>query len=440
MSAAADLASPYTVTVVALDSVNSSVGASQTFAWPVSYGVAVTLVNPGDQANAVGDTVMLPQWGIDSVGNSLTYSASGLPAGLTINATTGVILGTMASGAQTGSPYSVTVTATDSVNDSVSASRTFQWTVAASGTVTVSLTNPGSQTNEDGDTVSPLTISAVDSASNTLTYSAGNLPPGLIINPATGVISGTVDAGAHLSSPYLVTLSARDSVNTSVGASTTFTWTVNENPSITYVSLTLATSTGLTLEELEDIADAMISQAATNCASYYTQIITAEVAILNLGGQLQTAKTNLRNGINNQATFQTGLQQYQTVYSTFQDRQLDIWQAISNIEAQLEGALVCIEALVDLGLPSEDADYYVQELTFAAVVEFWDMKSADGFMRSWVSAGQAFWTGINQTAMQNGPVPNWVSDGVQLWQRNLSAAAQNINTQQQAQAQWLNGE
>ena len=48
----------------------------------------------------------------------LTYSATGLPAGVTIDAQTGIISGRLANDASVRGPYSVTVTATDPSNQS----------------------------------------------------------------------------------------------------------------------------------------------------------------------------------------------------------------------------------------------------------------------------------------------------------------------------------
>lgn len=52
--------------------------------------------------------------------------------------------------------------------------------------------DPGTQNNAEGDVVS-LAIVASDPDGNTLTFSAIHLPAGLTIDPATGVISGTID-------------------------------------------------------------------------------------------------------------------------------------------------------------------------------------------------------------------------------------------------------
>jgi VCBS repeat-containing protein len=92
---------------------------------PLNDAPAVT--NPDSQSGAEGDTVSLQVFATDVDGDQLTYSASGLPAGLSINPTTGLISGTIGQDASTGSPYSVTVT----VDDGASPQQvSFAWTVA----------------------------------------------------------------------------------------------------------------------------------------------------------------------------------------------------------------------------------------------------------------------------------------------------------------------
>src|SRR5207244_1987182 len=121
-----------------------------------------------------------------------TYSASGLPAGLSVNAGTGLISGTVGLSAHGSSPYQVTVTASDGHNHS--ASQTIVWVV----TPRVALSNPGSQASANGDTVS-LQVHATALAGGTLTYSGSGLPTGLSINSSTGLISGTITAAGNSS-------------------------------------------------------------------------------------------------------------------------------------------------------------------------------------------------------------------------------------------------
>jgi hypothetical protein len=91
-------------------------------------GNTVTVTGPGNQSATVGTATSLQMHASDSAsGQTLTYTASGLPAGLSINASSGLISGTpTASGTST-----VTVTATDTTGAHGSAS--FTWTVTGSG-------------------------------------------------------------------------------------------------------------------------------------------------------------------------------------------------------------------------------------------------------------------------------------------------------------------
>ena len=176
----------------------------------------VTVTNPGSQTGTVGTAASLQISASDSAsGQTLTYSATGLPAGLSINSSTGLISGTPT----TSGSYSVTVTAKDTTGATGSAS--FTWTINSATGNTVTVTNPGSQTGTVG-TAASLQISASDSASGqTLTYSATGLPAGLSINSSTGLISGTPTTAGSNS----VTVTAKDTTGATGSAS--FTWTIN---------------------------------------------------------------------------------------------------------------------------------------------------------------------------------------------------------------------
>lgn len=121
---------------------------------------------------------------------SATFGATGLPAGLAINTTTGVIEGAPT---QTGS-FSVTLTATNATG---SDQKTLTLTVQPPGPV---ITSPPSASGRVGQAFS-YTITATHSPT---IFSASTLPPGLSITGAT--ISGTPTAAGF----YTVTVGAQN--------------------------------------------------------------------------------------------------------------------------------------------------------------------------------------------------------------------------------------
>jgi subtilase family serine protease len=104
----------------------------------------VTVNNPGSQTGTVGTAVSLQITGSDSAsGQTLTYSASGLPAGLSISSS-GLISGTPTTAATS----TVTVTATDTTG--ATGSTSFSWTVTSTSgggcTAAQLIGNPGFET------------------------------------------------------------------------------------------------------------------------------------------------------------------------------------------------------------------------------------------------------------------------------------------------------
>ncbi|MCP4994108.1 MAG: type I secretion C-terminal target domain-containing protein, partial [Gammaproteobacteria bacterium] len=112
----------HSVTVTVSDG-STSVDAA--FSWTVTgTNQAPAISNPGAQSSAEGAVIQLPITASDADGDSLSYSATGLPDGLSINATTGIISGTLSFGSE--GTHSVTVTVNDG---STSVDAAFSWTV-----------------------------------------------------------------------------------------------------------------------------------------------------------------------------------------------------------------------------------------------------------------------------------------------------------------------
>jgi hypothetical protein len=141
---------------------------------------------PAAQSNRIGDVVNLAISATDSGDQELTFSATGLPAGLSISATSvnsASISGTLVAAGI----WNVTVTVDDGVGGIATTS--FTWTVSGSTNTAPTVLNPGDQSGVRRTSVS-LQIQATDVDGDQLSYSATGLPAGLSINPTTGLISG----------------------------------------------------------------------------------------------------------------------------------------------------------------------------------------------------------------------------------------------------------
>jgi hypothetical protein len=89
----------------------------------VMAATELSVTNPGSQSTAVGSAISLQIRARSATGARLTYGATGLPAGLSINTSTGLIAGTPT----TSGVSNVTVKVDDTTGASASAS--FTWTV-----------------------------------------------------------------------------------------------------------------------------------------------------------------------------------------------------------------------------------------------------------------------------------------------------------------------
>ncbi len=144
-------------------------------------GNTVTVTNPGNQSGTVGTAASLPIHATDSAsGQTLTYSAAGLPAGLSINATSGLISGTPTAAA--------TSNATVTVKDSTGATGTaaFTWTVTTGGssggcgTTNIALNKPATASSQEN--AGTAAANAVDGNAGTRWSSAFSDPQWLQVD------------------------------------------------------------------------------------------------------------------------------------------------------------------------------------------------------------------------------------------------------------------
>ena len=172
-----------------------------------------TLAPVANQRHAAGQTVSLALSASDPDGDTLTYSASGLPPDLKIDASSGSISGKATS---TGD-HTVTVEVIDGHGGI--ASTAFTWTITPPPNQPPALAPVAKQSHKVGAAVS-MALSASDPNGDALSFSATGLPTGLSINATTGLIAGTPTRTGS----YSVT--ARVSDGRGGSAARSFTWRI----------------------------------------------------------------------------------------------------------------------------------------------------------------------------------------------------------------------
>src|SRR5438874_5611346 len=172
---------------------------------------------------ATGTVGVAFSYQITATNNPTSFNATGLPAGLTINTTTGVICGTPT----TAGTYTVTISAT---NAGGTGRATLTLTIKPPAPL---ITSALTATGQAG-----VAFSYQIQANNSPTSFnvTGLLPAGLSVNTSTGLISGTPTTAGT----YTVTISATNAGGT---GSATLTLTINNPvPTITSISPTSTTA------------------------------------------------------------------------------------------------------------------------------------------------------------------------------------------------------
>ena len=160
---------------------------------------APTLAAMGNRTNTVGTAINFRAIGADADGDTLTYSATGLPAGLSINANSGRITGSPTT-PQTRNPI---VTVADS--GGLQATRTFRWIIRAGINLPETLTTP----SQSGASTT-FTVAATGGTGVSYNWNFGD---------GTSEVTTTSASTSHVfTNPgrYTVTLTATDNNGSSV--------------------------------------------------------------------------------------------------------------------------------------------------------------------------------------------------------------------------------
>ena len=199
-------AGSYAVSVVVVD--KSGGKDSLIFTWTVQP--ALTFANPG-AISTPGGVAYSRTFTASGGMIAYTWTQTGLPTGLDVpDKTVGTVAGTPAKAGT----YTVVLTVTDKLGQSVS--QTVTWTVPALAVAAVA-----DQTSTASTAITPLQLGATGGVAPYTSWAATGLPPGLSLNASTGQVSGTPTTTAAATH---VTFTVTDTSGAT--ATRTINWTV----------------------------------------------------------------------------------------------------------------------------------------------------------------------------------------------------------------------
>ncbi len=228
-------ASPYTVTIGASNA--GGTGTSQSLVITVAPEITSTLAANATVGTAFNYSIAASN---TVAGNgTISYSATGLPPGLSVSTTTGAITGTPTT--VTGSPFTVTIGASNAAG--AGATKSLLITVGQGSQTITGFTAPASVAV--GATASPL--SATGGASlNAVTFSSGSATCTVLGNVVTGVHVGpcTLNANQLGNTDYLAAGQASTSITVTQGSQSITGFTAPASVTVGGTTATAMTVTG----------------------------------------------------------------------------------------------------------------------------------------------------------------------------------------------------
>jgi len=230
-----------TVTYTVTDSADPGVSASDTFDITIGAPPALTLpvvqAQTGTRRSAVNVQLPVATGGV----GAYTYAATGLPAGLSFNASNRRITGTPTAAG----PVTVTYTVTDSdTPTAASVSRTFTFTIADLPAPMLPAVAAQSAPRRSASSVQ---LPPATAGVGPYTYTAMPLPEGLTFDPDTRIISGTPTEEGVTTVTYTVT----DSDTPQRSASRDFTFTITAPAALTLPAVTNKSGTRRTAVSIQ---------------------------------------------------------------------------------------------------------------------------------------------------------------------------------------------
>lgn len=271
-------AGSYTFTVRLTDGNGAWAEKSYTLTVNATLAITTTSPLPGAKVNTVYKQTMAV-----SGSSSVTWSllSGSLPAGITLDSTTGVLYGTPTEAGN----YIFFLQATDSANTSVKAISGFVLTVDGPAITT-------DTTLAEGTVGSTYTTTLTAKSSKLVTWSkSGSWPDWLTLNTKTGVVSGTPTTAGT----YTFTAVATDTAG--LYAEKTFTLTVAAaaTPSASTTATTPTTAT--TATTATSVTTAATAKTTTTTSSSSATTVTTTTATSTTATTATTASTNAATGV-----------------------------------------------------------------------------------------------------------------------------------------------
>ena len=268
----------YTFTVAAINAAGTGPASAMSSAVTVNAGPSFTFAAPPNGEVSIGYS-----YGLTATGGTGTLTGSvssgSLPPGLSLNPATGLLSGTPT----TSGSYTFTAKVTDTFGGTATK------TVTVVITAVPSLANPAPATGQAGVAYSNGLAVTGGTGPYTWSVSSGSLPPGLSLNPTTGVISGTPTSVGLYTFTVQVTdsfgLTATQTLSMSVavgplvisatassstvpqGGTVRYTITVNNTATSAYSGVTFTAPLGDILDDATYNGDAAATSGTVSFAS-----------------------------------------------------------------------------------------------------------------------------------------------------------------------------
>jgi large repetitive protein len=229
--------SPYVVQVNVKDSAAPLNQTASTSGLTITiHPATLTITSNALPTAVVGQAYAAPAQTVTGGVTPYTYSATGLPTGISINTSTGALSGSPTVSA--GSPYAVTITVTDSATPTHSTASTSGLAITVIPQLTITSNAYPTAVVGSAYVGAPQTVAG---GLTPYTYSATGLPAGLGINTATGQITGTPITSTG--SPFSVTITVKDATGATQQTASTTGLTITVVPTLTISNAALPDGT-----------------------------------------------------------------------------------------------------------------------------------------------------------------------------------------------------